>query len=108
MAELDWFVDLNRFEPFLVARQEGITMKRTMLITLWTLVFLLIPGFVLGGVVGVSCIVSPSRGQHILDGLGTVSYVFLAVSPIAAGLVGLLLGIFGKLPGTKSRLSQAR
>jgi len=75
-------------------------MKRLAFIVLWTVIFFLI---MVGAWMGCWHLlrlagIAPALAQDLVDGIDLVTYVAFFAMP----LLGLLLGLFGKLPGTRS------
>ncbi|HVU07479.1 MAG TPA: hypothetical protein VHG89_02925 [Verrucomicrobiae bacterium] len=81
--------------------------KRIILIIVWTAVFVFGSAFLLGMVAAIIFGRQTSGGGQIDRHTAAVIGTFFAWVPPIIGLIGLLLGIFGKLPGTRRRLEVA-
>jgi hypothetical protein len=71
-------------------------MRRSLLTLLWTVIFFILPVFFFGALIGLFYLKTPDPPTRMAFG-GTMCF-----SPIC-GIVGLVLGIRGELPGTKKR-----
>jgi hypothetical protein len=79
--------------------------KKIVFTVLWTWGALLAVGMVVGLAAPLFPKVSGTIDEHTPRSI-TYTYFAVAQIPIAVGLVFLLLGIFGKLPGTKRKVSK--
>ena len=79
------------------------SVKRIVLITVWTFAFFWIGVWLCALAMVLFWMVagSPDKHSDLLVGIVTIPVV---VGPWIAGLVGLLMGISGKLPGTRRNL----
>jgi hypothetical protein len=72
-------------------------MRRPLFILLWTVSFFILPTFVFGGLIALFYLKAPDPPTEAAFG------GIMCFSPIC-GIVGLVLGIRGKLLGTKKRI----
>ena len=77
--------------------REALMAKRILFIAFWTVLFYLLGRFLVGMIIGVS----PNSIQTD-ELIGTTIYFELVTVPKLVAVVGLLLGIFGFLPGTST------
>ena len=76
--------------------------KRIILIALWSLVFCFGGAVLLGFASGVCFSITISSGGHISDRMKEIVAMSWLIGPMIFGILGALLGLFGKLPGTRS------
>jgi hypothetical protein len=75
--------------------------RRIILIVVWTIVFTLGSAFLLGFVSALIYGPRFSSDAQLDKNMALTIGTLFAWIPLIAGLAGLLLGIFGKLPGTR-------
>jgi hypothetical protein len=69
-------------------------MRRIMFILIWVIAFIVTPAFLCGGIIAVFYLPQDPDPPTEMAFMGT-----MCLSPIA-GILGLVLGVRGKLPGT--------
>ena len=83
-------------------------MKRILFIILWLIVFTFLAAFISGFCVGIFLAgVSYLKLQNSENIKGFIAILW-ALIILSSGVAGLLLGIFGKLPGTKQSQAHSR
>lgn len=75
--------------------------KRIIIIAVWTVAFMFGSAMLLGFVSGVIFAAQTFHGGHISEQTTSIVGLSWATVPMMVGAIGLLLGFFGKLPGTR-------